>query len=109
VPHKFSVGQIVDLVPRILRAAAPGQYEVHQLMPQSDRDAGDPSYRTKSVDEKHERMVFESDLKLSARSELFAPLMRRTVSGSGRECNGKARPAAFARGGDAQLPTDLLH
>jgi hypothetical protein len=69
--HKFSVGQIVDLVPRILRAAAPGQYEVRQLMPQSDRDAGDPSYRIKSLDEKHERVVFESDLTLSARSEFF--------------------------------------
>jgi hypothetical protein len=72
VSHKFSVGQIVDLVPRILRAAAPGQYEVRQLMPQSDRDAGDPSYRIKSIDEKHERVVFESDLTLSARSEFFA-------------------------------------
>ena len=72
VSHKFSVGQIVDLVPRILRAAAPGQYEVRQLMLQSDRDAGDPSYRIKSIDEKHERVAFESDLTLSARSEFFA-------------------------------------
>lgn len=70
--HKFSVGQAVDLTPRMLRAAAGGQYEVRQLMPQSDRDAGDPSYRIKSLDEKHERVVFESDLTLSARSEFFA-------------------------------------
>lgn len=70
--HKFSVGQAVDLIPRILLAAAPGQYEVRQLMPQSDRDAGDPSYRIKSIDEKHERVVFESDLTLSARAEFFA-------------------------------------
>ena len=69
--HKFSVGQIVDLVPKI-SLAAPGQYEVRQLMPQSDRDAGDPSYRIKSIDEKHERVAFESDLMLSARSEFFA-------------------------------------
>ena len=41
-------------------------------MPQSDRDAGDPSYRIKSLDEKHERVVFESDLTLSPRSEFFA-------------------------------------
>jgi hypothetical protein len=72
VPHKFSVGQAVDLVPRILRAAAPGQYEVRRLMPQSDRDTGDPSYQIKSVHEKHERVVLESDLTLSARSEFFA-------------------------------------
>lgn len=70
--HKFSVGQAVDLVPRMLRAAARGQYEVRYLMPASDRDAGDPSYRIKSVEEKHERVVFESDLTLSARSDTFA-------------------------------------
>ena len=65
--HKFAVGQTVDLVPRVLRAAAPGQYEVRQLMPESDRDAGDPSYRIKSLDEKHERVAVESDLTSSAR------------------------------------------
>jgi hypothetical protein len=70
--HKFSVGQVVDLIPKILRAAAGGQYEVRQLMPASDRDAGDPSYRIKSIDEKHERVVFESDLTSPARSEPFA-------------------------------------
>jgi len=67
VSHKFAVGQTVDLVPRVLRAAAPGQYEVRQLMPESDRDAGDPSYRIKSLDEKHERVAVESDLTSSAR------------------------------------------
>ena len=41
-------------------------------MPASDRDTGDPSYQIKSVHEKHERVVFESDLTLSARSEFFA-------------------------------------
>lgn len=66
--HKFSVGQAVDLVPRILRAAAPGQYEVRRLMPESDRDTGDPSYQIKSVHEKHERVVFESDLTLAVRA-----------------------------------------
>jgi hypothetical protein len=70
--HKFSVGQVVDLIPRILRAAASGQYEVRQLMPASDRDAGDPSYRIKSIDEKHERVAFESDLTSATRSESFA-------------------------------------
>ena len=41
-------------------------------MPASDRDAGDPSYRIKSIEEKHERVVFESDLTVVARSESFA-------------------------------------
>ena len=63
--HKFSVGQIVDLVPRILRQAAPGTYEVRRLMPESDRDGGDPSYQIKSLGEKHERVVSESDLTLA--------------------------------------------
>lgn len=67
--HKFSVGQVVDLAPRILRAAAAGQYEIRRLMPASDRDTADPSYQIKSVHEKHERVVFESDLMLSDRSE----------------------------------------
>src|SRR5258708_37001032 len=79
VAHKFSVGQSVDLVPRILRAAAPGQYEVRQLMPQSDRDTGDPSYRIKSIDEKHERAVFESDLSPSGRSQFLARCERLPV------------------------------
>ena len=60
--HRFSVGQTVTLMPRVLQPAAPGQYEVRQLMPALDRDPGDPSYRIKSVDEKHERVVAESDL-----------------------------------------------
>jgi len=62
VSHKFSVGQIVILVPRMLQPAAPGEYEIRQLMPAPDRDTSDPSYRIKSVDEKHERVVAESDL-----------------------------------------------
>ncbi|MEA2879109.1 MAG: hypothetical protein QOF14_4305 [Hyphomicrobiales bacterium] len=41
-------------------------------MPPSDRDTGDPSYQIKSAHEKHERVVFESDLTVSARSEVVA-------------------------------------
>ena len=66
VSHKFSVGQIVDLTQRMMRAAAPGRYEIVALRPESDRDIGDPSYRIKSIDEKHERVASESDLTLSA-------------------------------------------
>jgi len=60
--HKFAVGQFVTLVPRVLQAAAPGRYEVRQLMPASERDISDPVYRIKSLDEKHERVATESDL-----------------------------------------------
>ena len=37
-------------------------------MPAPDRDTGDPSYRIKSTDEKHERIVLESDLTFTPRS-----------------------------------------
>jgi hypothetical protein len=63
--HKFNVGQLVELEPRLLRTSAPGPYEIRHLVPASDRDPRDPCYRTKSVTEKHERVAPESDLKLS--------------------------------------------
>ena len=63
--HKFSIGQKVDLVHRILLTAPRGQYEVRRLMPESDRDAGDPIYRIKSNEENHERVAQESDLTAS--------------------------------------------
>ena len=64
--HRFSVGQVVDLAPRMLQTAPTGQYEVRQLMPASDRGADEPRYRIKSMDEKYERVAAESDLTLSA-------------------------------------------
>ena len=63
--HKFSIGQIVDLEPGMLRSSAPGPYEIRHLVPASDRDPDDPCYRIKSVAEKHERVAPESDLTLS--------------------------------------------
>jgi hypothetical protein len=60
--HKFSIGQKVDLVHRMMQTAPRGQYEVRKLMPDSDRDGGDPVYRIKSTDETHERAAHESDL-----------------------------------------------
>jgi hypothetical protein len=65
VPHKFNIGQIVELEPRLLRSSAPGSYEIRHLIPASDRDPGNPCYRIKSAVEKHERVVPESDLTLS--------------------------------------------
>ena len=56
MPHKFNIGQIVELEPRLLRSSAPGPYEIRHLIPASDRDPGDPCYRIKNVAEKHEQV-----------------------------------------------------
>lgn len=63
--HKFNIGQIVDLMPKVLRAAAVGPYQIRHLIPASDRDPGDPHYRIKNIAEKHERVAPESELTLS--------------------------------------------
>jgi hypothetical protein len=65
VAHKFTVGQIVTLMPRVLRSAAAGDYEIRHLMPTTDADQDNPSYRIKSLAEKHERVVPESELTLA--------------------------------------------
>jgi hypothetical protein len=67
VTHKFRIGQTVDLVPRMLRAAASGEYQIRQLLPAPDADLRDPCYRVKSNAEKHDRVVPESELTLSTR------------------------------------------
>ena len=63
--HKFTIGQIVDLMPKVLRTAALGPYEIRHLVPASDTDPRDPFYRIKCVAEKHERIAPESELTLS--------------------------------------------
>ena len=63
--HKFTIGQTVELAPRLLRSSAPGLYEIRHRVPASDREPGDPCYRIKSVAEKHERVARESDITLS--------------------------------------------
>ena len=62
--HKFNVGQIVELMPRVLREAARGPYEIRDLVPASDTDPREPVYRIKSIAEKHERIAPESELTL---------------------------------------------
>ena len=63
--HKFNIGQVVDLVPNVLRAAALGPYEIRHLVPALDNDPNDPRYRIKCYSEKHERIATESELTLS--------------------------------------------
>lgn len=67
VAHKFKVGQTVNLMRTSMRAAAVGDYEIRHLMPASDGNPLDPCYRIKSLAEKHERVVVESDLTASSR------------------------------------------
>ncbi len=70
--HKFGVGQIVDLLHRPLRAAVAGEYEIRRLMPTAaDGNPEDPSYRIKSIAEKHERVVPESELTLVGAEPVF--------------------------------------
>jgi len=65
--HKFTIGQTVDLMPRVLRPAATGGYEIRHLVPAADSDPEDPRYRIKSAEENHERVVLESELTQAAR------------------------------------------
>jgi hypothetical protein len=52
--HSFNVGQLVELLPMVLRPCAPGPYEIRYLVPISEREPCDPSYRVKSPAEKHD-------------------------------------------------------
>ncbi len=67
--HKFTIGQAVDLTSTVLRPVAAGKYEIRRLVPASDSDPENPCYRVKNDDEKHERVVRESDITLSSRTE----------------------------------------
>ena len=68
--HKFNIGQIVELEPNLLRSIVSGPYEILKLIPAPDRDPSDPCYRVKSVEEKHERAVAESEITPSKTANL---------------------------------------
>jgi hypothetical protein len=63
VTHRLSIGQAVDLMPKVLRSAAPGLYEIRHLVPAPDGDPEDPRYCIKSAAEVHERIASESELR----------------------------------------------
>ena len=69
VMHKFSVGQSVNLISRVVHWAAAGEYEIRHLIPASDTEPETPRYRIKNVAEKHERVASESDLTPPNRSD----------------------------------------
>jgi hypothetical protein len=58
--HKFRVGQIVQLTPAVNRNVPGGSYEVTKQLPDI---SGEFEYRIKSVNEPHERVARESELR----------------------------------------------
>ncbi|MBI0433563.1 hypothetical protein [Roseomonas sp. KE0001] len=70
-PHSLSVGQTVELFPGKLEAsAARGTYTVVRLLP---NDGADREYRVRNVQDGHERVVRESQLRAGARSLFREP------------------------------------
>lgn len=57
--HKYHVGQTVSLAQSPLAGAAPGPYEIVRLLP---AERAEFTYRIKSRQELHERIVGESRL-----------------------------------------------
>lgn len=58
--HKFRIGQRVEFNPASSRNVPGGSYEIKKRLPES---RGEFEYRIKSVDEPHERLVRESELR----------------------------------------------
>jgi hypothetical protein len=58
--RKFHVGQLVQLAPTISRNVPGGSYEITKKLPES---RGEFEYRIKSMNEPHERVVRESELR----------------------------------------------
>ena len=71
--HIYSVGQIVELTPSPMRAAAIGEYEIRQTMPVPDISSASPRYRIKSLVENHDRIVAESEIILPKSDSLKMP------------------------------------
>jgi len=58
--HKFRIGQRVEFNPASSRNVPRGSYEIKKRLPES---RGEFEYQIKSVDEPHERVVRESELR----------------------------------------------
>ena len=58
--HKYHVGQLVQLIPSINRNVPGGSYEIIRKLPES---RGKFEYRIKSMNEPHDRVVQESELR----------------------------------------------
>jgi len=60
--HRFHIGQTVFLEPSLDRNISGGAYIITKNLPERD---GEPEYRVKSVNEPHERVVCESQVRLA--------------------------------------------
>jgi len=58
--HKFHVGQLVRLAPALSRNVPGGSYEIVKRLPER---GGEFEYQVKSMDEPHQRVVRESELR----------------------------------------------
>jgi hypothetical protein len=58
--HKFHTGQLVQLIPSISRNVPGGSFEITKKLPEHD---GEYEYRIKSMNEAHERVARESELR----------------------------------------------
>jgi hypothetical protein len=58
--HKFHVGQLVRLAPALSRNVPGGSYEIVKRLPER---AGEFEYQIKSMNEPHQRVVRESELR----------------------------------------------
>jgi hypothetical protein len=58
--HRFHVGQLVQLIPSISRNVPGGSFEIIKKLPERD---GEFEYRIKSMNEPHERVVRESEMR----------------------------------------------
>jgi hypothetical protein len=57
--HQFQIGALVRLLPAFSRNVAGGSYEIIKQLPQRN---GEFEYHIKSVTERHQRVVRESEL-----------------------------------------------
>ncbi len=58
-PHKFKLGQAVELVGTNIRLKPLGRFEIVRLMP---TEQGVRQYRIRSLTDGHERMALEAEL-----------------------------------------------
>jgi len=57
--HKYRIGQVVQLIPSISRKVPGSSFEITKQLPES---SGEFEYLIKSMNERHERVMRESEL-----------------------------------------------
>ena len=77
MPHKFMVGQIVDLLHQPLRAAATGEYEIRRLMPAATY-GNSKDFRTASRATRKTTSASSAKATLCPRRGICSTITRRT-------------------------------